>query len=77
MEKYLSANSHVKLPCIIDRSNPADLYFLAIDGQPRRGRHAPGSPLSALRQSCVVHGLPYAFAESAGVDRPHLWAVPV
>ena len=31
----------------------------------------------ALQASCVVHGLLYAFAESAGVERLHLWAVPM
>ena len=45
-EKVHFGRFPTELPCIIDRIRSADLYFLAFDGQPRRGRHAPGSPLS-------------------------------
>ena len=43
MKKYISADSHVELPCIIDRSKSAHLYFLV--GQPvPRSRPVPGNP---------------------------------
>jgi len=77
VKKYISANSQAELPCILERSKFGWFVLFGVRWSAAPWPTRTRFPAARTAASCVVHGLPYASAERAGVDRPHLWAVPV